>query len=117
MYYYIGGYCPPPDVDNNTVYDIQRAWEHCHKGFQSLLIGHLNINIQSPLSERDVAVAVQAVAMDVVNTLRQFGQRRCQWVQGSWTWRRRMGWISSHPDCILAWEVGELLAEGNLQEA
>ena len=106
-YYCIGAYCPPSDVDNNTVCDIQRAWERCPKGYLPLLMGDLNANIERPLSERDVAVAEQAAAMDVVDMSRQFRQRRRQWVRGRWTWRRkrRTRWISSHPDYILAREA------------
>ena len=64
-YYCIGAYCLSSNVDNNTLCDVQRAWEHLHKGYTPLLIGDLNAEIQTPPSIRDVAVADQAAAMDV----------------------------------------------------
>ena len=75
-FYCIGAYCPPSDVENKTLRDIQRTWVKCPKGSQPILLGDLNANIQLPQSERDIAIAEQAALMDVSDMSRNFRQRR-----------------------------------------
>ena len=74
-----------------------------------MLLGDLNADLETPRSERDVAVAEQAAAMDVTDMSRCFRQRSRKWVRGRWTWRqrRRGRWVSSHPDYIMVREGGD----------
>ena len=103
-FYCIGAYCPPSDVDEEAIGDIQRAWAQCPKGSHPIVLGDLNANIHNPQTDRDMAVTEQAAAMDIQDMSRQFRQRRRTWAKGRWTWRmrRRGRWISSQPDYILA---------------
>ena len=71
-YYLIGAYCPPSDLDDAAIQDVQRAWGKCPKGYEPLLLGDLNANIESPKSRRDVAVLDQAAGMDVHDMSRCF---------------------------------------------
>ena len=103
-YYLIGAYCPPSDLDDTAIQDVQRAWGKCPKGYEPLLLGDLNANIESPKSRRDVAASDQAAGMDVHDMSRCFRQRRRNWVRGRWTWRklRRGRMVSSHPDYLFS---------------
>ena len=103
-YYVIGGYIPPSDM--SPLSEVKEAWKHCPKGAQPIWLGDLNADIEYPKSERDVAIAEQAAAMDLVDQTRCFKQRRRRLVRGRWTWRqmRRGSWYSSHPDYFLARE-------------
>jgi len=104
QYYVVGCYIPPSDLA--TLDDIQKAWNHCPSGARPLLLGDLNINLESPRDERDEKIAEQCDYMDLTDITSHFRQRRWRRTRGKWTWRqRREGrWISTRPDYILARE-------------
>ena len=86
--------------------DIEEAWTACPKGIKPLLLGDLNIDLENPIRDRDIDIAVAELimAMDVHDMSRQFLQRRRPRIKGRWTWRqRRQGsWISSQCDYFWA---------------
>jgi len=100
-YYVVGCYIPPKSVAELT--HIRQAYAACPNGFQPILIGDLNIDLESPRDERDEEIAEQVDWMDLGCMSRSFTQRRRRRTRGRWTWRQsRLGrWISSTPDYFL----------------
>jgi exonuclease III len=103
-YFVVGAYISPTDL--TALADVDKAWKQCPKGCKPMLLGDLNINLEYPRNERDVAVAEQIVEMDLTDMSRQFCQRRRRRIRGRWTWRqrRRGRWVSSQADYLLARE-------------
>ena len=101
-FYVVGCYIPPSDL--STLDQVRGAWERCPKGFRPILLGDLNINLESPRDERDEEIAEQVDSYDLSDMGRQFSPRRRRLAKGRWTWRmKRDGrWISSQPDYLLA---------------
>ena len=101
-FYIIGAYILPSSL--TALAEVQKAWLQCPSHCTPMLVGDLNVDLESPPGdERGVAIADQVDAMDLRCMSRQFGQRRQRRVRGRWTWRmRRLGrWISSSPDYFL----------------
>ena len=89
-FYCIGAYSPPSAAaETDTIGDVQQAWESCPKNHEPILMGDFNADLHRPISERDVAFAEQAAAMDMNNVSRNFRQRRRKVARGRWTWRMR----------------------------
>ena len=103
-YYVVGCYIPPSSTAELA--DIRRAYKRCPKGFKPILMGDLNINLESPRDERDMEIAEQVDWMDLGCLTDHFRQRRRCVTRGRLTWRqRRLGrWVSSKPDYFLARE-------------
>ena len=56
-YYVVGVYIPPSSVVELT--HIRQAYAECPSRFQPILIGDLNIDLESPRNERDEEIAEQ----------------------------------------------------------
>ena len=56
-FYVVGCYIPPSDLV--ALDHVRDAWRQCPKGFTPLLLGDLNINLESPRDERDEVIAEQ----------------------------------------------------------
>lgn len=100
-YYVVGCYVPPSEMD--TFDHVESAWGQCPKGFTPILMGDLNVDLETPSDERDDRVAEWCDTQDITCMSRHFRQRRRKRARGRWTWsQRRLGrWISSHPDYVL----------------
>ena len=101
-FYVVGCYIPPSDL--TTLDQVRAAWARCPKGFRPMLLGDLNLNLESPRDEREEEIAEQLDAYDLTDMGCQFSPRRRRRARGRWTWRmRRQGrWISSQLDYVLA---------------
>ena len=98
----MGAHIPPSDL--NALEEVLKARQQCLKGCLPILVGGLNVDLESPLGdERGMAINEQVDVMDLVCMTRQFGHRRRCRVRGCWTWwmQRCSWWISSHPDYFL----------------
>ena len=71
-------------------------------------MGDLNINVEHPRDEREVALADLLDKIDLVDTSHKFNLLQCSFQRAwkRWTWRqkRRGRWIYSQPDYIMARE-------------
>ena len=86
-FYVVGCYIPPSDL--TTLDQVRAAWARCPKGFRPLLLGDLNLNLESPRDERDAEIAAQVDHMDLADMTQHFLQRRRRRTRGRWTWRHR----------------------------
>ena len=71
-YYVVGCYIPPSDL--SALEDVRRAWSQCPSGARPLLVGDLNINLESPRDERDVEIAEHVDHMNLTDLTRHFLQ-------------------------------------------
>ena len=71
-YYVVGAYIAPSSLD--ALADIDKAWAKCPKACKSMLLGDLNINLDKPRNDRDVAVTEQVTTMDLMDMMHQFYQ-------------------------------------------
>jgi len=101
-FYVVGCYIPPDDLD--ALENIKLAWEERPEGHSPLLLGDLNINLESPRSEREVEIAEQCDYMDMQDMSRQFHHGGGRQTQKRWTWRhkRRGRWEAYQPDYFMA---------------
>ena len=63
-YYVMGTYISPSDL--TTLEHVENARRQCPKGCKPLLIGDLNVNLESPRDERYETIAEQVDTMDLV---------------------------------------------------
>ena len=54
-FYVVGAYIPPSDL--KTLDDVRSAWANCPKKCKPIVLGDLNINLESPCDERDETIA------------------------------------------------------------
>ena len=74
-FYIVGCYIPPSDI--NALEDVAKAWQQCPKDCLSMLVGDLNIDLDTiPMDEKGIAIVEQVDAMYLICMTRQFGQRR-----------------------------------------
>ncbi|KAL7524110.1 hypothetical protein ACHAXR_000447, partial [Thalassiosira sp. AJA248-18] len=102
-FYVVGCYIPPSDPE--TLEHVEKAWENCPKGFRPLLIGDMNINLESPRDERDETIAEQCDFWDLSCMSAHFMQRRHRRVPGRWS---RVGangdWVDGfHQSLTTSW--------------
>ena len=72
-YYCVGCYIPLSDL--TTLEDVKKAWLNCSKGGRPLLVGDLNINLESSRDERAAEIAEQVDTMDLTDMTRHFLQQ------------------------------------------
>ena len=72
-YYVVGCYIPPHDL--GTLEKVKAAWAECPKGFIPMLIGDMNIDLDSPRDDREETIAEQCDAWDITDMAAQFWQR------------------------------------------
>ena len=103
-FYVVGCYIPPSD--RVTLEQVRSAWANCPKGCIPMLLGDLNVNLESPRDERDEEIAEECGFRGLTDMSQHFAQRHRRLMQGRWTWRmvRRGRVISSRPDYFLARE-------------
>jgi len=103
-YYAVGCYIPP--TDRATFAHVQGALQQCPAGCQLLLLGDLNVDLESPRrgDEREGEIVEGLDAAGLTDVSCHFTQRRKRIARGRWTWRqRRLGrWVSSRPDYFMA---------------
>jgi len=104
QYYVVRCYIPP--FNRTTLDDVRTAWGHCPSGARPLLVGDLNVNLESPGDKRGEEIAEQVGYMNLTDMSGHFCQRRQQCTRERWTWRQRRDgrWISTKPDYFLAQE-------------
>jgi len=100
-YYIIGGYIPLGC--NDTLAHIINAYNSCPPGFEILLIGDLNINLDTPRDTREEIIAEQLDFWNLGCLSTQFTQRRHKY-RKRWTWYQwRQGRLySTKPDYFLS---------------
>ena len=79
-FYVVGVYIPPSDL--KTLDNIQSAWRQCPTGCKPLMVGDLNIKLESPRNERDETIAEELDNCALLCMSRHFLQRCCQLMQG-----------------------------------
>ena len=72
-YYVVGCYIPPHDL--KMLKKVKAAWAECLKGFIPMLIGDMNIDLDSPRNNREATIPEQCDAWDITNMVAQFWQR------------------------------------------
>ena len=102
--YCVGAYIPPSDDTEATLDDVRAAHAARPKGFEFILLGDLNINLDAPRDTREEIIAEQCDAWGLTCMTRSFASTRTSTIKGRWTWRQRQlgRWISSKPDYLLA---------------
>ncbi len=105
-YYVVGCYIPPSELERKMLDVVKAAWDACPAEFSPLLLDDLNINLGAPQGKRDITIDEECDFMGLQCLSTQFRQRRCQCVQGRWSWRqqRRGRWILPKPDYFMAHE-------------
>ena len=103
-FFVVGCYMPPGDLEAFEA--VKMAWLACPRGCKPLLIGDLNIDLDSPRDDREDTIAEECDAMDLTEMSQHFCQPRKGLARGRWSWRmqRRRRWVSSRPDYFLAQE-------------
>ena len=105
-FYVVGCYIPPSSTDE--LRHIRDAYRGCPEGFKPILLGDLNINLESPRDERDEEIAEQMDWMDLECMSEHFQQKRRRRTRGRWTWRMHRGGDGFHPSQITFWHAGEI---------
>ena len=100
-YYIIGCYIPPGC--NETLALIMDAYNACPSGFKVLLLGDLNINLDTPRDTREETIAEQLDFWNLGCLSTQFTQRYHKYNK-RWTWYQwRQGRLySTKPDYFLS---------------
>lgn len=103
-FYCIGCYIAPTDDREETLDFCREAVAQLPAGFELLLMGDFNINLDTPRDTREDIIAEQCDDWDLTCLSTHFLQRRTRQLKGRWTWRQeRLGrWVSTKPDYFLA---------------
>ncbi len=105
QFFMIGAYIPP--ADTTGVDDLRAAWATCPSTCKPLLLGDLNINVGSPQTSREEAIADLLDDINLINMSQKYVQQRCQQQEKGvrWTWWQQRGvhWHQSQPDYCMAW--------------
>ena len=73
-YYVVGCYIPPHDL--GMLEKVKAVCAECPKSFIPMLIGDINIGLDSSRNDREEIIAEQCNAWDITNMAVQFWQRR-----------------------------------------
>jgi hypothetical protein len=100
--FFVVGACIPP-ADTMGVDDLRATWAKCPVNCKPLLLGDLNIDLQT---KREEIIMDLLDKMNLVNVSHKFVQRqgRQQGGGAKWTWRQQRGgqWHQSQPDYCMA---------------
>ena len=82
-FYVVGVYIPPSDL--KTLDDVRSAWANCPKNCKPIVLGDININLESPCNERDETIAEEMDFCALSDMSCNFRQRRKRFSSGRWT--------------------------------
>ena len=100
-FYVVGCYFQLSDL--KSLDQAIEAHKQCPKGFELLLLGDFNINLDTPRNTRDERIAEQCDYWNLVDMSTQFTQQQTRRIKGRWIWRQpRLGrWVVSHLDYFM----------------
>ena len=89
--YYVMGIYLPPNNTGGGGNNLRAAWEACPANCSPIVMDNLNINIEHPYNEREVAIASLLDKINLVDMSCKFTLWQCslQKARKHWTWRQK----------------------------